>query len=144
MAVSEPLFEGARFKICAWIDEEEVSATHDFIVSLKQSNNPDAARFVHLLQQTADHGPPHNEEKFRHLHGKGEGLVEFKARGGSRILAFIDPDRRTIVCTHGVPKLKEKRFNREMDKAQEVRKLYFKQNPPGESGDIIEVNDHVN
>jgi len=53
MPVSKPLFEGARYSVCAWLDEE--------------------GRF----------------------------------------------------CTHGIPKLKPKRFNREMEKAQEIRELYL-------------------
>ncbi len=125
MPVSKPLFEGARYSICAWLDEEERSATHEFITELYGNNDPDAGAMVHLLEQSATHGPPHNKQKFRHLEGRGDGLVEFKARGGSRILGFIDSDRRRIVCTHGIPKLKEKRLNREMDKAQKIKELYL-------------------
>lgn len=137
MPVSKPLFEGARYRICAWLDQEEVSATHEFIASLFQNNDPDAGAMVHLLEQTATHGPPHNKQKFRYLEGKGVGLVEFKARHGARILGFIDPERRLIVCTHGIPKLKEKRFNREMEKAQDIREMYLIEN-------ASEENDYAN
>ncbi len=125
MSVSSPLFKGARYTITAWLDEDERSATQEFIRDLFQNDDSDAGSMVHLLEQTATHGPPHNIQKFRYLDGRGEGLIEFKARGGSRILGFIDLERRIIVCTHGVPKLKAKRFNQEMDKAQKIKELYL-------------------
>jgi Phage derived protein Gp49-like (DUF891) len=128
MAVSKPLFEGVRYSICAWLDEEERSATHEFITELSENNDPDAGAMIHLLDQTASHGPPHNPQKFRYLKGKGQGLVEFKARGGSRILAFIDTNRKRIICTHGIPKLKTKRFDREVTKAQDIKELYMFEN----------------
>lgn len=134
MPVSKPLFEGARYSICAWLDEEERSATHEFITALYESNDPDAGTMVNLLERCATHGPPHNPQKFRYLDGKGKGLVEFKARGGARILGFIDSNHRRIVCTHGIPKLKEKRFNREMDRAQAIRELYLLEYASEEGG----------
>jgi hypothetical protein len=134
MPVSKPLFEGAKYSICAWLDEEGQSATHKFITALYEANDSDAGAMVHLLEQSATHGPPTNKQKFRYLDGRGKGLVEFKARGGSRILGFIDSDRRRIVCTHGIPKLKEKRFNREMDKAQEIKELYLLEYASEEGG----------
>lgn len=124
MPVSEPLFEGVKYTIFGWLDEEGHCATKEFMAELNAKNNPDAASFVNRLSQTASHGPPASEDKFRYIKGKGKGLVEFKARGGSRILAFIDKDRRWIICTHGIPKLKQKRFDREVDKALNIMELY--------------------
>lgn len=128
------LFEGARYEVCAWLDEEERCQLERFILALYAKNDPDAEAMVNLLDRTASHGPPPNEQKFRYLRGIGQGLVEFKARGGSRVLGFIDTDRRRIVCTHGIPKLKEKRFNREMERAQGIRDTYLIETTPEESG----------
>jgi hypothetical protein len=119
------LFEGARFTVCAWLNEEERCQVEEFILELYSRNNPDSQAMVDLLDRTAKNGPPSNIEKFRHLKSIGQGLIEFKARGGSRILGFIDLDRKRIVCTHAIPKLKEKQFNREMKKAQATKSLYL-------------------
>jgi len=117
---------GARFVICAWrVGEEEVTATEAFIFGLIEAKNPDAESLLYELEKASNHGPSRNVEKFRYLSGTGQGLVEFKARRGSRVLAFIDADRRRIVCTHGIPKLKPRRFEREMEKAHEIRNAYL-------------------
>jgi hypothetical protein len=122
------LFTGAKHVICAWIDEEEDCAVEDFIAQLYANNDSDAGSMVYELEKTSNHGPSHNKQKFRYLQGSGKGLVEFKARGGSRILGFLDASRRRIVCTHGIPKLKSKRFEREIEKAHEVRNSYLMEN----------------
>lgn len=126
------LFDGARYSVRAWLDAdgEQVSATEMFIKNLDENNDSDAAALVHLLDLTSTHGPPTNKQKFRYLKGNGRGLVEFKARGGSRILGFIDGDRHCIICTHGIPKLKERRFDREVEKAQLIRQSYLFENAP--------------
>lgn len=111
--------------MCAWLGEEEQCQVEEFILELYSRNAPDSGAMVDLLDRTAKNGPPSNIEKFKHLKGIGQGLIEFKARGGSRILGFIDLDRRRIICTHGIPKLKEKQFNREMKKAQAIKNLYL-------------------
>jgi hypothetical protein len=122
----KPLFRGARYEICAWLGEgEEQSAVEVFVLELHEDNDPDAGAMVYELEKTSNHGTSHNRQKFRFLQGAGKDLVEFKARGGSRILAFIDSERRRIVCTHGVTKLKKKRFEREIEKAHEVRDSYL-------------------
>lgn len=137
MPVSEPLFEGIRYSIRAWLDErEQVSVTQEFIMGLIATNNSDASSLINLLERTASHGPPQNEQKFRYLDGIGEGLIEFKARGGSRILGFIDAERRRIICTHGIPKLKPKRLNREMKAAQEIKRTYLFENASVENGHV--------
>jgi hypothetical protein len=117
---------GARFVICAWrVGEEEVTATEAFINSLIEAKNPDAESLLYELEKASNHGPSRNIEKFRYLSGTGQGLVEFKARGGSRVLGFVDSDRRRVICSHGIPKLKPKRFEREMEKAQGIRNTYL-------------------
>jgi hypothetical protein len=126
MPVKDLFPRGARFVVCAWrADEEETTATEEFIYDLIEVKNPDAESLLYELEKTSNHGPSRNIQKFRYLSGSGQGLIEFKARGGSRILGFIDMDRRRIVCCHGIPKLKQKRFEREIEKAHDVRNAYL-------------------
>jgi hypothetical protein len=124
---------GAKYEISFWLDEEGRCYVEEFILELYSNNDPDAESMVNRLEQTSNHGPSSNPQKFRYLKGSAQGLVEFKARGGARILGFIDQDRRRIVCTHGVPKLKEKRFERWVQRALEVKELYLVENTPEES-----------
>lgn len=120
------LFTGTRHAVCAWVDEgEQESAVETFILELYAGNDTDSEAMVNELEKTSNHGPSRNVQKFRYLKGAGEGLVEFKARGGSRILAFMDQNRRRIICTHGIPKLKKRRFDREIAKAHRVRNDYL-------------------
>jgi hypothetical protein len=123
------LFPGARYVVCAWLDaDEEESEVERFIVELYGNNDSDAEALHYELEKASNHGPSRNTEKFRYLKGHGQDLVEFKARGGSRILAFVDPAHRKIVCTHGVPKLKKKRFDREVLKLEKLRNTYLIEN----------------
>jgi hypothetical protein len=119
-----PLFTGPAHIVCAWTEEGECQV-EDYLMELGRNNNSDAGAIVHLLEQTSRHGPPTNPQKFRPLKGSASGIVEFKARGGTRVLAFIDRPHRRIVCTHAIPKLKPKRFNREVDLALEIKEAYF-------------------
>lgn len=124
MPVSE-LFPGPRYGIDAWLDEEGSCAVQEFISELHEKGDSDAEALLYEIGKTAQHGISQNKQKFRYLQGTGAGLVEFKARGGSRVLGFIDVDRGRIICTHGIPKLKERRFEREMSKAQKIKNRYL-------------------
>src|ERR1700686_934811 len=119
------LFRGARYSICGWLGEDNSCAVEDFILSLDASNNSDSGALIYELEKTSNHGTSQNQQKFRYLKGNGQGLVEFKARGGSRVLGFIDPQRRRIVCTHGTPKVKPRRFDREIETALEIKDEYL-------------------
>jgi hypothetical protein len=130
------LIKGARFEICLWLDEEGSCHVEEFILELYGGDDPDAAAMYNLLERTAHHGPPPNEHKFRYLKGNGQGLVEFKSRGGARVLGFIDSDRHRIMCTHGLPKLKPKQFDRWVKRAQQAKELYLVENLP-EDGDYV-------
>lgn len=125
--------KGNKFTICFWINEDGECAVENYILELYENNNLDAEAIINLLEKTAKFGLLQNEQKFRHLKGKGQGLVEFKARGGTRLLGFIIEENQVVICTHGVPKLKEKRFNREIIKAQEIKELYLIENLPEEN-----------
>jgi len=81
------------------------------------------------LQYAADHGPPENKEKCRHLE---EGIYEFKTSGGIRVLWFWDEDRM-IVCTHAFVKKQQKTPLGEIEKAKRLRGRYFRDKSAGES-----------
>lgn len=130
-------YKGARYRIVFWLDEEGACHVEKFLLELIGSGDSDAASMDKLLDGTSHHGPPSNIQKFRHLKARGRGLVEFKARGGARILGFIDRDNRRIVCTHGIPKLEGKRFDRWMDRSQEVKELYTVETTPEEGTDYV-------
>lgn len=125
-------YRGARYTIVFWLDDKGACHVEAFLLELMGDNDPDAASMDRLLDQTAHHGPPSNIQKFRYLKAKGTGLVEFKARGGARILGFIDRDNRRIVCTHGIPKLEGKKFDRWVTRAQENRESYSLEITPEE------------
>ncbi len=124
---------GSKFTICFWIDADGDCAVENYILELYEENNPDSEAIINLLERTAKFGLIHNEQKFRFLESNVQRLLEFKARGGTRILGFISKDNNVIICTHGIPKLKEKRFRREIEKLKEIKELYEIENMPEEN-----------
>lgn len=114
------LIDGPAWRIYGWL-EEDTCQVKDYLGDLAANNNPDAEAIIHLLDTTAKYGAPSNPQKFKNL---GDGLVEFKARHGTRILAFLDRSRRRIICTHAIPKLKPVRFRRAMERALSVKESY--------------------
>jgi hypothetical protein len=137
MPWKETPYRGARFKIVFWLDEEEACHMESFLLELMGSDDPDAAAMDRLLTDTANHGLPHNIQKFRFLKAKGKGLAEFKARGGARILCIVDRDNHRIVCTHGIPKLEGKRFDRWVGRSQKVQEKYSLETTPEEGTDYV-------
>jgi hypothetical protein len=131
-------YKGVRYRIVFWLDEDGACHVEAFLLGLIGGNDPDAVLMDRLLDRTAHHGPPQNETKFRFLKSKGKGLVEFKARGGARILGFIDQDNRRIVCTHGIPKLEGKKFDRWVDRAREVKESYLLETTPEEGTNYVQ------
>ena len=118
--------EGVRYAIYAWGGEDSCELLQ-FLGDLERESNPDATRIVYLISRTADHGPPRNELQCRALEGKhAQGLFEFKAPGGTRVLWFYDKDR-IIICTHGFVKKSQKTPRKEIDKARIIRERYLKE-----------------
>lgn len=74
-----------------------------------------------LLSDTAKHGPPSDEKKFKQL--KGTDLYEFKTHFGLRLLCFWHED--SIICTHGYLKDGQKAPKNELSKAQKLRQQYL-------------------
>ena len=127
--------KGAKYAIYFWVGEDNC-AVEDYILELYNNNDSDAEAILNLFDKTAKTGLTFNEQKFKHLKGDGLGLVEFKARRGTRILGFIIEENKIIICTHGTPKLKEKRFDREIEKVQKIKELYLIES--------MSENDYVN
>jgi phage-related protein len=92
----------------------------DFINELEDA---DQKKIIALLQRAADFGPPRNEEKFKKL--KDEMLWEFKSYQ-VRILCFFDKEK-LIILTHGFKKQRNKTPKSEIERANKLRKEYFKE-----------------
>jgi phage-related protein len=121
-----PVYQGARFTIRAW-GEAGSCALLEFLRKLESEGNPDSKRLLHLLSHTAEQGPPRNTRQCRALKGKrADGLWEFKAPGGARIIWFYDA-QRIIICSHGFVKKKDKTPLEEIDRAQSIKKRYFQE-----------------
>lgn len=75
-----------------------------------------------LLTETANHGPPSNDKKFKDLPGTDE-IYEFKTSGGLRLLCFWD-DGGLIICTHGYLKGGQKAPKSEIKRAENLKKEY--------------------
>ena len=74
-----------------------------------------------LLEYIAEHGPPCNEEKFRH---EGNGIYALKTKG-ARLYGFFD-GQKTLVLTHGFKKHARgghKVQARERERAERTREL---------------------
>lgn len=114
--------EGRRFSIYAW-EENNGCQTLEFLEQLRNDSNPDAERIAYLIELAADHDPPKNEHHCRNL---GDGIYEFKAPKGARVLWFYD-EGKLIICTHGFVKKKQKTPPGEIKRAKKIRKKYLEE-----------------
>lgn len=106
----------------AAIGSEDQCLLWDFLDDLRRDLSAEFARMLALLEHTAEHGPPRNEQKCRFI--REYQLFEFKGHGGCRVMAFWD-ENRLIVCTHGFMKKSRKTPRRELERAAEARARYF-------------------
>jgi len=118
--------DGQAYKIFAW-ERSNSCETLDFLIRLQEHCEPDYRRILALLKLTSESGPPRNPHSCLALHGQhAEGLYEFKAPRGARLIWFYD-QKRIIVCSHGFIKKQQKTPPSEIYKAQEIRREYFKE-----------------
>ena len=111
-----------QFSIWAWEEGGECPVL-EFLERLEKDSNSDAARLLYLFARTAEHRHPNNEQQCKHL---DDGIWEFKASNGARVLWFYD-EGRIIVCTHGFVKKKQKTPPEEIRRAKRIRKKYFEE-----------------
>jgi len=93
-------YAGAQFTVCIWVDGAEC-ATLEFLEELKSGGAPQQKDYETLvtrrMKRMADHGPIRNKEQCKELE---DGIFEFKAGNGSRLLWFYNSNQRAVVvCT---------------------------------------------
>lgn len=94
----------------------------EFLDELEVKRPAEYRKMLNLLITTAQHGPPHNEEKFKTFPGVPGQLAEFKAHQ-VRIPCFFDGEKR-IVVTHGFIKKKTRTEPEEIQRALFLRDAY--------------------
>ena len=117
----EFVFEGKSFSVWAWADHE--CLFYEFLDKLQVEGNKDAERILYLIKRTAENGPVKNEQQCKLLE---DGIYEFKAPKGARVLWFYDQGQM-IICTHGFVKKKKKTPRVEIDRAKKIRRQYFEE-----------------
>lgn len=118
---------GGKFAIF-FLREGDQVPVQDFLDTLKNGGKTQKEDFVTLSEQrfkrTADHGPPYNKEQCKEL---DDGIFEFKAGNGSRVLWFYDKNS-VIICSHGFQRPSNstnKAYGPEIKAAKAARKRYL-------------------
>ncbi len=109
-----------RFEFYLWASGGHVPVK-DFLVQLQQSQLRKVQR---LLVHVAQNGLPGNPERYLKLRGY-ENLHEFKLHQ-IRLYFFIDAGR--IILTEGVLKKQNRSDRNTLDKADERRKRFYREN----------------
>ncbi|MHB8576125.1 MAG: type II toxin-antitoxin system RelE/ParE family toxin [Dehalococcoidia bacterium] len=116
------LLSGARFEVLALDLSDLRTATDcpalDFLAELRTSEPKVERSLIAVINMHAQHGPLLNERKSRALR---DGIFEFKAVSGARLLWFYASGRRTIL-SHGFKKGAD--ANREIDRAIRLRRAW--------------------
>ncbi|NLO74867.1 MAG: hypothetical protein GX100_12260 [candidate division WS1 bacterium] len=119
------LATGDDYVICGLCAEGyDLSYSEEFISRLEASAQK---KIWNLLKTTAQHGPLRNTEKWRALHGSGQGLYEFKSKP-YRLLCFMSEGvrhgghtKKGIIITHGFRKRSDKTPAKEIDRALRLK-----------------------
>jgi hypothetical protein len=116
------LFGGA-FNVYALAkgDHGENCPTREFLSELQESNSPDFGRLMRYLKWSSAKLLM-NEDQFKAL---GDGLFEFRGRGGARLFCFLDAGA-LILCTNGYVKKKQKIDPAELVRAKNWRIDYWR------------------
>jgi phage-related protein len=123
-----PIRIGARHRIVAIATEAE-DGGHDpcktlaFFQEQARAWQEEMEKLGAILTDTCENGPPHDQTKFKKLHGSN-GLYEFKSSQGLRLICFWD-DGGLIVCTHGYVKDAQKAPKSEIELGQRMLRDYF-------------------
>ncbi len=94
----------------------------EFLSDLAKRDERAYKKALALIEKTADHGPPHNTEKYRKLHG-GVKLWELKPHP-VRIMLFYD-EANNMILTHGFLKKRDKTPKNQIERGLRIRKEYF-------------------
>lgn len=114
---------GTLFDVRAWGTDAQC-ALLEFLQNIKAVEAADRQAIVELLAYSADYGPPvHNKAKCRAI---GDGILEFKARRGARVLWFYAAGS-IIVCTHGFVKKQQKTPQSEIARARAIHKAFLEE-----------------
>lgn len=114
--------DGDSFTVQAWGDEDFCQLL-EFLKQLQRDLPAEYEKIMRLIQWTADHGPPSNEEKCKNLEDK---IWELKTGGGVRVFWFYHRDK-IIICTHAFLKKQQKTPPKEIKKAKKIRERYLKE-----------------
>ncbi len=124
MIIAYEIRRGARFRLMA-VGIQENDKVHLPYLEFQHDALCRAAKewpkLVRILDHTADHGPPRDEEKSKPLR---EGIFEFRTKGGLRLLWFYD-EGHVVICVNGYIKQRQKISNAEMDEAIQWKNNYF-------------------
>jgi len=92
---------------------EGVAPVKEYLNGLREKEEK---QFFNLFERILHHGPPKNEEKFRHI---GDEIYELKVGSGHRILCFFAGSAlpRALILTHGFRKPGKRVLQREKQKA---------------------------
>jgi len=117
----EELGVGLSFSLYVLTIDGECSV-RAFISALDKKNK---TQIVSLLKSILEHGLPHNPQRFRKV---GPNTFELKARSGARLLGFFGGSNmpKSLILTHGFWKPHEKILRRQVNRAEELRKEYFR------------------
>jgi hypothetical protein len=119
--------QGRYFEICFWAEGSGECEALEFLEGLRAGGKRERQDFqtltVHRLQRMAHQGTIYNEEQSKELE---DGIYEFKAPGGARLLWFYcKSHKRVVVCTHGFRKPPSNRgYRAEISKAKAMRLRY--------------------
>lgn len=110
------LYPGREYTLSALVINGDC-LVQEFLSGLDKQSE---VQIFSLLKRIGDHGPPTNEEKFKHLEGK---IYELKTRTGVRVLSFFG-EGKSLILTHGFFKPSKKKLQSEIDKAAEWERTY--------------------
>ena len=125
----ETLCAGPAFVIRAVVRDGRNAVVEFLRDDLQQAER---AKVMALLEYVAEHGPPLNEEKFRH---EGNGIYALKT-SAVRLYSFFDGQRR-MVLTHGFKKHArggKKVQSREREHAERMRSMLLAERASGGTG----------
>lgn len=123
-----PYEAGEKFTVSLLADEDGACEALDYLEALAVGGKKEKQDYETLTRQRivrmAQHGAIYNPEQSKELE---DGIYEFKAPGGSRLLWFYDEtQRQVVICTHGFHKPpSNKGYRPEIRKAKEMRVRYL-------------------